>query len=108
MPKLKVDTSTTLYEPLEVEIDGKTFKVRRITRDLLRAISAMDVEVQGGQADLVYDRLALLLEEKAAPAIDKLDLLEVRRVMEFITENAFKVSKEEKNGSRLGDEKSPS
>ena len=106
MPKLRIDTKKSLYKPIEVEIDGKVFQVRRLTRDVLQEAERLDSEVASGKLDAAYERLEFLLQTKSK-IFNKLSVEEVGEVTRFITSSMLSPEKSEKNESRPEDEKSP-
>jgi hypothetical protein len=106
MPKLRIDTKKSLYKPIEVEIDGKVFQVRRLTRDVLQEAERLDSEVASGKLDAAYERLEFLLQTKNK-IFNKLSVEEVGEVTRFITSSMLSPEKSEKNESRPEDEKSP-
>lgn len=105
MPKFQVSTKKSLYKPVEVEIDGKTFSCKRITRDVLQKIGELDKEVGEGNLDAVYKRLELLLGK--SKTFNKLDINQIVDITNFILRCILNPEKEEKNESGSGDEKSP-
>ena len=99
MPKLVINTEKSLYKPIEVEIDGKVYKVRKLTRDVLQKVEGFDKNVSSGNLDAAYGRLEFLLEAKAK-TFNGLIVQEVGEITEFITKAAFSPEKSEKNESR--------
>jgi len=105
MPRLTIDTKNTksLYDPVEIEINGKVFKVINIDRDVLKKIEEYDIETAKGNFDAAYQRLELLIGKH--PFISKLRLEELIEITEFVTMNIFRPSKKEKNSPGPGEEK---
>ena len=99
MPKLVINTEKSLYKPIEVEIDGKVYKVRKLTRDVLQKVEGFDKDVSSGNLDAAYGRLEFLLEAKVK-TFNGLIVQEVGEITEFITKAAFSPEKSEKNESR--------
>ena len=104
MPKFKVDTKASLFEPVEIEIDGKIFKVKKITREIIQEVEKLDKDAAKGDADSVFKRLELLIGE--GDEINRLGIDDVVEITKFIIENAFSPKAAEKNSSRPGLEKS--
>lgn len=110
-----------LYSPLEVEIDGQVFKVRKIGRaisaefDRLRAdyeAKAQDLTAdRKGYAllELLYAQLVLALEDAAKEAIEGLDFHEAAELIKFITTQEKDGGKgdAEKNALKPGGEPAP-
>lgn len=106
MPKLRIDTSATVYEPITVEIDGQTYTLKRITRKEIKQIEALDREVSLGHLDAIYGRLEVLFGEQDAFA--GLSLAEVSRIIRFVVEAIAAPETDEKNGPKPGDIPQPS
>jgi hypothetical protein len=104
MPKLTIETGKSLYKPIEIEIDGKVFQVKRLTRAIIQEIEALDSETSKGNLDAAYRRLELLLEKNEA--IDNLDLQQIGQITDFVVRNILVPEKEEKNVSEPGDKSS--
>ena len=103
MPRLNIDTKKSLFEPVEVEIDGQVFTVKRIDRDTLKKIAELDEETQKGNLDAAYERLELLIGKHKF--INTLALEELIEITDFVTRNIFRPSKQEKNLPGPGEEK---
>jgi hypothetical protein len=106
MPKLSITTDKSLYAPIDVEIDGKLYRVKRMTRTLIQEIAALDAETGKGDLDAAFRRMEILFEQK--PPIDKLDIQQVGKITEFIVRNVLAPEQAEKNGSKPGEQNLPS
>lgn len=106
MPKLTVDTKGSLYEPIEVEIDGKVYRVKPLTRELLQQIDAFDKAEAKGVVEATYKRLETMIDG-IGNKLDKLDIREIHRLTDFIL-TSLQPQKEEKNESGPGSGKLPS
>jgi len=107
MPRLKINTKTsaTLYDPVEVEINGKVYKVKPVGRAILRKIQELDDEVNKGNLDAAYERLELLLGKHKA--ISDLMIEDLASITDFITKNLFRPEKKAKNSQGPGEKESP-
>jgi len=105
MPKLKIDTATSLYEPIEVEIDGQKFTLRRITREKLREIEELDRAIGEGNLDAAYKRLEVFFGP--SEAFSKLDLCQVGELVRFVVRAILNPETAEKNLSNPGEAKQP-
>ena len=101
MPKLIIDTKAdeSLFEPIEVEINGQTFQAKRLTRSVLLGIEDLMKQMQVGSFDAAYKALELLLGEDALSVSD-LDLTQVTKIIRFITDTSM--PEDEKNASKPG------
>ena len=106
MPKLTIDTKESLFKPIEVEIDGKVFEVKRFTRAVAQEVEKLDTQIQGGKLDAAYRQLEIFLGENKA--IGNLDLNQVNEITRFIVKNIISPEPEEKNEPKPGDSALPS
>ena len=101
---ISIDTKKSLYKPIEIEIDGKIFQVKRIPRDVLLKIERLGEEALKGNVVAGYQQLELLIGK--SEYVDRLDIREVNEIIGFITEKIYKLEKteteEEKNESKPG------
>ena len=114
-----------LYAPLEVDIDGKIFTVRKINRAVIGELDAIQQDYQAkidGLEDVrktyaalerAYAELRVMLGEDAKDAIESLDIREASELMTFITQRVMNPEKKagseerEKNGPKPGDATAP-
>ena len=109
MPKLTIDTKKSLFDPIEIEIDGKVYTVKRVDRTMLKEIETLDQETAEGKLNAAYKRLELFLgTDIDDEVIGKLDLLELVKITNFILTNIFESGEQGKNGIKPGDKVSPS
>jgi len=98
---LKVDTKTSLHEPIEIEIDGKKLRVKPVTLRSLEKIQTLDHATQAGSIKAIRQALESLLEGDVSPLLD-VPLGRVRAIVETLVEKSIKAGIEEKNGSGPG------
>lgn len=98
---LKLDTKPTLFEPIEVEIDGRLYKVKEITLGGLEQIQNLQAELTAGSAAAIRKALSALLEGDLEPFKD-LQLAKIRKLIETLIERVLTASDEEKNGPGPG------
>jgi hypothetical protein len=106
---LKLDTKSSLFEPIEVEIDGKKLLVREITLDTLEKIQDLQDDLAAGSAKAIREALESLVEIGPGDT-ELLGKLPLRKIREFVTvlvEKSLTASPEEKNGSGPGDKALP-
>lgn len=119
-----------LYAPLEVEIDGQVFKVRKMGRAAFRELDAHQAEYDITFKDVddknqhktfatlekVYSDLLIMFGPEAQDAIESLNIQEASDVMKFVLSNGIVPDKEgeakvevdpEKNGPKPGDVTAP-
>ena len=114
-----------LYSPLEVEIDGQVFRVRKISRavvsELDKVHAAYEAKLDGldetrkvyAALERSYEELGLMLGPEAKGAIEGLDIREASEVMTFITSRIMNPEKKgdapdpEKNAPKPGDVTAP-
>ncbi len=106
MPRLKIDTKRTLYEPIEIEIGGRVFPLKKVDRAVLRRIRELDAETQKGNLDAAYERLELLIGKHKF--IDDLALENLIEITNFVIRSIIAPTKKEKNEPGPGAKKSQS
>jgi len=79
---LKVDTRTTLFEPVEVEVNGETLRVRPVTLKTLKVIQKFYADMRAGSAEAISEGLATLFEGNLA-VLDDLPMTELVKVIEY-------------------------
>ena len=99
---LKLDTKKSLFEPVEVEIDGVKLRVKEITLGTLETIQSLQADAAAGSAKAIRENLEALLEGKT-DVLTKLPVSQLAKLIEVVVEKAIKPSVEEKNGSGPGD-----
>jgi hypothetical protein len=91
--------------PLYVEIAGNRYLVKKIGRPMWRSIKALEDRRKTGDILALYEQIELVLDIPPA-VVDGLDVYEVRKINDFITDALFKPLKnlegDEKNGSEPG------
>lgn len=113
-----------LYAPLEVEIDGQVFRVRKISRAVVSELdkihAAYEAKLDGldetrkvyAALERSYEELGLMLGPEAKVAIEGLDIREASELMTFITSRVMNPDKAteadpEKNAPKPGDVTAP-
>lgn len=105
--RLKIDTKTTLFEPVEVEIDGVVLRVKRQTLKTLKSIQKLWEDMRAGSAEAVSTALGTLFEGETA-ILDDLPLDKLSEVIEFAIRESSNAGRSGKNPSGPGDKSLPS
>lgn len=107
---LKLDTKPSLFEPLEIEVDGHKLRVKEIGLRGLEKIQEMQADLNSGSCAAIMGTLKTLVEgsNKALEAIKDLPLSKLRELLRVLMERSIRPTEEEKNGPGLGDASSPS
>jgi len=103
---LKLDTKPTLFEPIEVEIDGKRLRVKEITLGTLERIQSLQVDLAAGSAKAIREALENLVDGDIKVLMD-LPIGKVKELVTVLVEKSITASTEEKNGSGPGDKSLP-
>jgi len=106
MPRLKIESEKSLYQPIEVEIDGHIFSLKKVTQKMLGEIGRLDEEIPKGNLEAAWQRLEVLFGPSKLFA--KLDIFQVGEIIRFVVRSIVAPEAEEKNGQGPGQEKSPS
>lgn len=104
---LKLDTKPSLFEPLEIEVDGVTFRVREVTLEDLERIQNLRADLRSGSAAAIRKTIESLIEGDISPVM-KLPLKKLRTLIETLIERTLSGEGDEKNGPGPGDESLPS
>lgn len=82
--RLVLSTKKSLYEPIEIEIDGQVYQSIKTTRATLKEINKVDEEIQKNPTDdePLYKAILLLFDVKPE-ILDKLDKREVEDIYTF-------------------------
>lgn len=102
----KILTKTSLFEPLEIDIDGNLYRIRPITLGALEKIQDLQIQMSAGSAKAIREMLETVIEGD----IEALRNLPVNALMDVITviaERAIKPNEVEKNGSGPADKSTP-
>ena len=97
MKVLEIDTTKSLYRPLEIKIDSETFKVKAVTLDALEHIQALREEAAAGSAAAIRRMLEETLEGRLE-LLGKLTIDKVVEVVEFAVSQTVKPEPDQKNG----------
>lgn len=101
---LKLDTKASLFEPIEVEIDGVRLRVKRITLADLERIQELQEKASTGSAAAIRESISTLLEGDVS-VVSALPLDQLAELISTVVERSVKPSTDEKNSS--GPEKKP-
>jgi len=85
MPKFIVDKNK--YEPIEVELDGKTFKIETVSRDMLETLMEFadtDGQIENADLSIVDKQLSILFKIDPA-SLDQYDMRIKRDILEWVT-----------------------
>lgn len=115
MNRLKIDTTKSLYKPIEIEVNGKVFEAKTLTRVILRDLSKLEARIRQGEAEAAYEQLELMFGKQKE--FDQLTLQHVNEIVTYVTTQLYAPErilptdkpneKTEKNGKRPGGTASP-
>ena len=94
---LEIDTTKSLYKPIELRIDGETFRVKTITLEMLETIQFLQKDAVEGSAVAVRKMLETVLEGPIELLL-KLTIEHVVKVIEAVVGKAIVPETKEKNG----------
>jgi len=105
---LKLDTKASLFEPIEVEIDGQRFEVKRITLGDLEKIQSLQAQAAAGSATAIRESVEALLVGSTTDLLKSLPLDKLAELIEVVVQKSVKPGIEEKNAPGPGDGSTPS
>lgn len=91
MARLTIDTKKSLYKPIEIEVNGKVYLVKRITRPIIVELDKLAKNALDGDVEAAYKQVELLLGKDKS--LDELELREVNEIVTYITQQIFKPEK---------------
>lgn len=93
--RLVLNTKKSLYEPIEIEIDGQVYQSIKTTRATLKEINKVDEEIQKAPMndELLYKAIRLLFDVEPK-ILDKLDKREVEDIYTFSKKKFFEIEKQ--------------
>jgi len=93
--RLVLNTKKSLYEPIEIEIDGQVYQSVKTTRATLKEVNKLDDEIQKApdNDELLYRAIKLLFDIEPK-ILDKLDKREVQDIYTFSKRKFFEIEKQ--------------
>ena len=86
MPKIKIDTKSDLYDPIEIEVLGKNHILPPINHAYLSKIDEFDKRVLQGCPHAPYERIEFILGmTEVNPGIRDLDIRTLRKITDALT-----------------------
>ncbi|MCJ7587547.1 MAG: hypothetical protein MUQ00_06580 [Candidatus Aminicenantes bacterium] len=98
---LEIDTTKSLYKPIEIKIDGETFRVRTVTQGILEEVQRFSEDAKLGSAVAIRHMLELVLDGPNELLL-KLTIPQIVEVVETAIGKAVAPKGKEKNGRRPG------
>lgn len=105
MPRLKVESAKSLYAPIEVEIDGHVFTLKKVTQKMLTEVGRLDEEIPRGNLEAAWKRLEVLFGP--SDVFSGLDIFQVGDIIRFVVRSIMVPEAEEKKEQGPAEEKSP-
>ncbi len=93
--RLILNTKKSLYDPIEVEIDGQLYQSIKTTKDVLKEVDKMDEEIVAnpGKDEPLYKAIQLLFDIDSK-ILDKLDKREVEDIYTFSKKKFAEIEKQ--------------
>ncbi len=90
-----LNTKKSLYEPIEIEIDGQVYQSEKTTNAVLKEINKIDEEIQKEPTNdgLLYKAIQLLFNIES-DILDKLDKREVEDIYTFSKRKFAEIEKQ--------------
>lgn len=102
---LKLDTKPSLFDPIEIEIDGTVYRVREMTLARLEKLQTLTADMEAGSARAIREMLETVIEGDITNMMN-LTIPKLQQLITVITERAVRSSEAEKNGHGPGDKSS--
>lgn len=99
MPRLNVDEQKSLFEPIEITLEGKTYVITKVTSKMLSEVTKL-AEPSGGKVDITapIKQFAMLTGAKEKE-LEDMDLRKIGAALNFIVKEVTRQIQgtEEKN-----------
>jgi len=105
--KLILSTQKSIHKPIEVEIDGKTYQNRPLSRVTFDEVKEHEKAALGGDIEALYKQVQILFGV-SIEVLNKLDVRDINTLINYTMAQIFKASvktdkeKAEKNESKPG------
>jgi len=86
MPKLNVDEQKSLFEPIEIVLEGKTYVISKVTSEMIKEVTKAG---ETNDIGTVSKQLSVFLNEKPETFKD-IDLRKLGAVVRFISDTITK------------------
>ena len=98
---LKLSTKTSVYDPIEIEIDGNVYRVKSLSNAVFKKMNDFEPRARRGNMDALYSQVKILLD---APEklIDNLDVRDVRKIINHIIKKIYQVKETEEQKKVTG------
>lgn len=104
---LEIDTTKSLFEPIEVKIDGELFRVKEITLGALEKIQRLQKDTAEGSAAAIRQQLEALMDGDHK-VLGRLTMSQLEQVLGIVIEKSLKPRGPEKNEPTPGEPRLPS
>lgn len=101
--ELKVDTKTTLYEPVEIDVNGVILRVKPVSLTTLKIIQPLVANMRAGSAEAISAGLAALFEGDIS-VLDDVPIKKLEEIIEFAVGRSTSAAGAGKNSSGPGDQ----
>lgn len=86
MPKLNVDEQKSLFEPIEIVLEGKTYVISKVTTEMIKEVTKAG---EVNDISTISKQLSVFLNEKPE-AFKDIDLRKLGAVVGFISDTITK------------------
>ena len=90
MSKLNLSTKKSLHPPIEVDIDGKTYRNRPLSKTLFDEIRKYEKAALKGDQAALYKQVQLLFGVPFA-VLNELDIRDINSLLEYTMAQIFKI-----------------
>lgn len=98
MPKFNVDEQTSLFESIEITLEGKTYVIDKMTSNMIIEATKLSKDAQSGDIASVAKQLSIFINE-APEKLQEIDIRKLGAALKFITECfTGQIKGESKNG----------
>ena len=105
--KLVLSTQKSIHKPIEIEVDGKTYQNRPLSRVTFDEVKKHEKAALGGDIEALYKQVQILFGV-SMDVLNKLDIRDVNTLLKYTLTQVFQPSattdkeKAEKNAPKPG------
>lgn len=111
MSPLKISTKTSLFKPLETEIDGVTYYSPKLDAELFERIASHEEAARAGDIKALHAQIMIIWPKLTTKLLKQVDLRDLRAMVEDAYAQVQRPTKvlvgDEKKGGQPGPADSP-
>jgi len=92
----KVNTKKSIFKPIEIEIDGKVYEIKKITTEILEEVSKYEEEARQGKIGALVRQLVAVSGGAIPESVaKKIDIRDIIGILDYISKCIYNPEKVE-------------